>query len=118
MSSVVVQLYPLLFVLPAHDLPYRSPEAHLGDKSLVATHFGQFIEVVLNLAEYQTHQLFLELEVEVNTKIKRLFYKLPYEEAIRLIKSDDIEAHKRKYLCEVWGLDYQKFNTKLKRVEV
>ena len=55
---------------------------------------------------------------EVNTKIKRLFYKLPYEEAIKLIKSNDIEASKRKYLCEVWGLDYQKFNTKIKRVEV
>ena len=55
---------------------------------------------------------------EVNTKIKRLYYKLPYEEAIQLIKSAGIGAHKRKYLCKVWGLDYQKFNTKVKRVEV
>ena len=55
---------------------------------------------------------------EVNTKIKRLFYKLPYEEAIKLIKSAGIGAHKRKYLCKVWGLDYQRFNTKVKRVEV
>ena len=55
---------------------------------------------------------------EVNTKIKRLFYKLTYEEAIQLINSDGIGAHKRKYLCEVLGLDYKEFNTKLKRVEV
>lgn len=54
---------------------------------------------------------------EVNTKLKRMFFRIPHDEALELIKSDNTESHLRRYLCHICGVDYQKFNTKHKRVK-
>ena len=54
---------------------------------------------------------------EINTKLKRMFFRIPHDEALELIKSDNTESYMRRYLCHICGVNYQKFNTKVKRVE-